>query len=630
MATLAVTPATLAAANTVAVAGDTLSLHGGTYTTSINPTHSGTRAARITYEPYGDGVPLFTVGEAGGRWAIKLQGASYIRVLGIVSFHCGAFYRIGYGSSHNEIAYCDFSEDTRAEYSTALIAWTSSAGAEGAGSDHNWVHHNTFSRYGWIQYGVDSQGKPYLDDKGTIRISANGNDPSCHNTFEDNVFFYGGHDLLDIGGPYNVARNNTFHNEEVWFRDEWRIGPNVPASGYFGNRCILLSNSGNYPGTANHTLIEGNRIGYAGTPPDDDGSSGIENAGAHTVVRFNDIYGHGGMGYYSKMQPGGAYPSPLDSGSHARVYRNTITKCGRGDPSLSFRTAVTVWSYSNIDDWPRDVVIRDNIVCDNNAEFETGTPNILPQITYENNFTADPMFADADFSDKTSLTRPDLSLRAGSPCIGAGKPLARTTGAGANTRTLAVSDALPFFDGTQGSDLTWGLTQFPDWIAIGDASNAVEISAVDYETGVITLASPRSWADDAPVWLYCKSDGARVLYGSAPDIGAHEYDEGDNNMAITRTVNFTLEVLAPEDIFLTLTPLALAVRQGGVAVYNITVQALNDFAGPVTFTLEGLPVGATHSFSVNPVATSGASVLTIDTATLSVGGPLALVLRATA
>ena len=101
-------------------------------------------------------------------------------------------------------------------------------------------------------------------------------------------------------------------------------------------------------------------------------------------------------------------------------------------------------------------------------------------------------------------------------------------------------------------------------------------------------------------------------------------------MAIEKLINFTLEVLAPQDIFLTFSPMALAVRKGGLAVFDITVQALNDFSGPVNFALEGLPAGTDYDFSVNPVETSGTSVLTIDTTNLPVAGPLALVLRVTA
>ncbi|MCK7532348.1 MAG: hypothetical protein MZV63_15610 [Marinilabiliales bacterium] len=67
----------------------------------------------------------------------------------------------------------------------------STAGAEGTGSDHNWIHDNVFTKYGYISA---------CDDGGTIRISSNGNDPTKNNTFEDNVFSYGGHDSMDVGG----------------------------------------------------------------------------------------------------------------------------------------------------------------------------------------------------------------------------------------------------------------------------------------------------------------------------------------------------------------------------------------------------------------------------------------------
>lgn len=67
-----------------------------------------------------------------------------------------------------------------------------------------------------------------------------------------------------------------------------------------------------------------------------------------------------------------------------------------------------------------------------------------------------------------------------------------------------------------------------DWIAIGTVTNTVQISSVTYGTynnpaGTIVLASPMTWSNGAPVWLYKKSDGAVVLVGAAPDYGASEY-----------------------------------------------------------------------------------------------------------
>lgn len=509
----------LATANANAVAGETVYLRGGTYGTSLKPVHSGTAENRIVFQGYGGEVPLFTVNEAGGRWAVKLQGVSYIKIDGLSSINSGAFFFIGYGACYNEIANCTFDRSS-ADYQLGYITdWNSARNAK-ARTQHNWLHHNTFSRYGAIDY---VRG----EDLGTIRISSNYDDTTSHNTFEDNVFSYGGHDCIDIGGQFNVIRNNVFHNEGAYFRDLTKKCDNVPSSGYFGNRNILLSNSGENPGTAFHTLIEGNRIGYAGTPPDDDGSTGIENAGCHTLVRYNDIYGNGGMGYYSKMQPEGGQNTNLKSGSWGRVYHNTIYHGGYGDASIygnQFKHGVCIWSYAAFDDWPTNVVVKNNIVYDNFQEWRVGSSNILPQVTYANNFNANPGFVNPDMSDKSSLVLPDLRLTAGSSCIDAGAPLTQAKGSGSDSLTLVADDAFLFQDGTWGSALTHGVTHFPDWIAVGTVENAVRIAAIDYATKTIRLASPLTWANGAKIWLYSDSGGRRVLKGSAPDIGAHEID----------------------------------------------------------------------------------------------------------
>ena len=65
---------------------------------------------------------------------------------------------------------------------------------------------------------------------------------------------------------------------------------------------------------------------------------------------------------------------------------------------------------------------------------------------------------------------------------------------------------------------------FPDWIAIGTVTNTVQISSVNYSTNTITLASPVTWNNGDPIWLYKKSDGFVVLVGAAPDYGASEYE----------------------------------------------------------------------------------------------------------
>lgn len=506
--------ASLATANANTTAGDTIYLRGGTYSTSIRPAHSGTADRRITYQAHAGETPTFVIDtEAKGRWAIELNERSYIRIIGITSRDSLAFFWIGYGSSYNEVAYCTFDRSSYL-YSLGLISFYGTGlRGEGPGSDHNWLHHNVFSRYGGISDG---------NDIGTVRISGAKADPTCHNTFEDNIFFYGGHDNLDVGGRYNVVRNNVFHNEEAYYADTTKSSENTTRSGYFGNRCLHVSNAGDGPGTAYHTLIEGNRIGYAGTPPDDDGACGIENAGAHTIARFNDIYGNGGMGFYSKMQA--VYESPVRSGSWARVYNNTIYHNGFGDPSIDtqFKHGVCIWSYRAHNDWPRDIVVMNNIIYDNFNEWRVGSDNIRPQVRYENNWNRNPHFVNPGLADKASRTLPDLLLRPGSPCIDAGAPVTRAHGSGNGSTTLVVDDALFFQDGTWGSALTHGLTNVPDWIAVGTVDDAARIVAIDYEAKTLTLATPMTWTNDAKVWLYSDSGGRRVLNGKAPDIGAHE------------------------------------------------------------------------------------------------------------
>jgi len=86
-----------------------------------------------------------------------------------------------------------------------------------------------------------------------------------------------------------------------------------------------------------------------------------------------------------------------------------------------------------------------------------------------------------------------------------------------------VEDAMYFQDGTWGSSLTRGVTMFPDWIAVGTVSNRVGIKSINYSTNTITLNAPITWDNQAPVWLYKKSDGAVVLQGAAPDFGAAEF-----------------------------------------------------------------------------------------------------------
>ena len=166
------------------------------------------------------------------------------------------------------------------------------------------------------------------------------------------------------------------------------------------------------------------------------------------------------------------------------------------------------------------------MILENNWDdfVETRNPLFINEGPYSNPSMDDPYF---EASNPLSKTVPDLRLQESSPCIDAGGALTTAVGAGSASSNLVVVDSLYFQDGNFGQGRTaWHdyVNLQPDWIAIGTVSNAVAISSINYETHTIKLAEPKTWSDKAPVWLYKISDGTRVLYGTAPDTGAHEFE----------------------------------------------------------------------------------------------------------
>lgn len=766
----------LPSANANAKAGDIVNLKGGVYSTLtglglINPSNSGSAGNPIVFQSAPGELAVLSSNSASSRGAIHIQGKSFIRITGLKVINSFAFFFLGNGTNNVEISHCSF-ENASMTYSIGLITCSNSAGSACNHSKHNWIHHNTFSKYGRV---TDS-----YDDVGTIRIGqdcwiSGSNvfcDDSSYNTFENNVFSHGGHDNFDLGGRFNVVRNNIFRNNEAHFKyipkvlegvagdsstdiftkenhglsAGWKVhftslnggeglkigsaaqneyyvrssgltqnnfslsevsssgaaanfssdvinativggGVNTPASGYFGNRCFMTSNYGEYyfnkydkPHTANQNLLEGNRIGHSGISPDDDGSFGIETPGSHLIVRYNSIYNTAGSGIYLKNQPAvefygtigdsekdlftktghnlldgdiiffhalsggagllknrgyfilnassdtfqiserlGGVPAdfssnitssaivrsyglknpvsgsasndtftssyhglwngaalylfnleggsglnensqyfaidatehtfklsgsirgnPIDfstdvsrvkpvfirrygAGSYSKIYNNSVYYSGYGDDDISsgFKYGFQAISTSINVHRPHPVMVSvKNNIFYNSFRGEHSFSEVNADITYFNNYSQDPKFENQYIGDRTSLTLPNLNLQPSSGAIDKGTFLTTAKGSGANSIRLAVEDAFYFQDGKWGSDLS---EKYPDWIAIGSVDNIVAINNINYTTNVISLAEERSWRDNDPVWLYKKSDGTRVLYASAPDIGAHEY-----------------------------------------------------------------------------------------------------------
>lgn len=81
--------------------------------------------------------------------------------------------------------------------------------------------------------------------------------------------------------------------------------------------------------------------------------------------------------------------------------------------------------------------------------------------------------------------------------------------------------------------------------------------------------------------------------------------------SLTHSTTVSLVIAAP-DFTLTATPISQTVIQGGGTTYGATIGAINGFSGLVTFSVSGLPAGATGTFSPNPDSSS--STLSVTTA----------------
>ena len=361
---------------------------------------------------------------------------------------------------------------------------------------------------------------------------------SGNNTFENNEFACGGHHALETFTKHNVIKDNFFHHEgcmvnATGYRDKY--GPDI--NGYWGNRNVQIYDGLSSDGMFN--LIEGNRFGTSGPPPDDDGGDGLTISAPKNIIRYNDIYGAQNNGVLFKTGAG-------SFADHNRFYNNTVYRSGR------FRNTGPQWqganfrwygSYNRIgnvvknnilfgygaggQDWGGGAVTADsdNLVV---ANFCTGA------FAGRCSASGDPRFVNPKIAIfPANGLEPNLALQSSSPAIDAGTHLTTARANGARSTTLQVDDALYFQDGTWGSALAGHLA---DWIAIGSATNVAKVLTVNYSLNTITLAQPASWSAGDRVWLYRKSDGARVLFGSGPDSGAHEFSVAPQAPGMVRIV----------------------------------------------------------------------------------------------
>lgn len=508
----------LATANANILGGNLAYLRAGTYDNHLFPSHNGATNSVITYAAYTGETPVIrndSIAYATYYHALNLWARSWIKVSGITferSDIVGTYLmRIYAGGSFNEIENCVFDGRFRDAF---LTIWDGGSNPNPSGLPclHNWIHGCTFKLTGSVSYNGS-----YVNDNGGFQLGVpTYDDHSNNNTIENCTFFGGGHHNLETFTKYNVIRSNFFHNEGTITNDTGFAALYGPAeNGLYGNRNMQVYDGNNNDGMFN--LLEGNRFGASGCPPDDDGGDGLTITAPKNIVRYNTIY----------HSQNNCVLFKLGSGSFSntnRFFNNTLYFSGRWQPTPGnpIQGALLRWygGYTNF-----GTVIKNNIFYYHGlgTDFTGGAanPQNYGQIITNNWWTTNgnPSFVSTNVSDFTSTNLPDFHLNVGSGAIDAGIPLTVAVGSGSSATSLTVADPLYFQDGTWGSALAHHL---PDRISVGTVGNVSTIVSINYTTGVITLASPITWANGASVWLYSRNDGTVVMSGANPDLGAFE------------------------------------------------------------------------------------------------------------
>ena len=475
---------TITKANQTLVAGDTVYIKAGIYTTYIAPSHSGTASSRIIYRNYSSD----TVTVQNASYGIWIDGKSYITVQGINFQNLDRFMWLLNGANHNIIARCNFGQMRN------IAEWTGSRIMNQ--SSHNWVHHCRFSKYGY--YTNDDIG--CILDIGTEEITT---DLTGHNLIEDNVMFHGGHHVLGVFGMYNVIRNNYFHNEP------WSMGTAAADRGaiMYGDRNLYFAG---YADNSGRNLIEGNQIGYSSDPPDNVGACGMLLVTSYNIVRFNRFYHNDRAGLAMGLTS--SYVSDI---MYNKVYNNTFFHNGINtqDPVDHMNSGIGFGIYSGTHIIKYNA-FKNNLLYRHRVPYGTYHVNLSDQIfasNWDGDTQGNPQFVNASdvLGDPMDSSLPDLQLISSSPCRDSGTYLTTITSSSGSGTTFQVADAGYFMDG-------WGIPRVDgDEIQIVGTSQKARVTMVDYGTNTITVDTSLTWTQNQGVAL--------AYMGSAPDVGAYEY-----------------------------------------------------------------------------------------------------------
>jgi uncharacterized membrane protein len=153
----------------------------------------------------------------------------------------------------------------------------------------------------------------------------------------------------------------------------------------------------------------------------------------------------------------------------------------------------------------------------------------------------------------------------------------------------------------QGSTATYTVTQ----TALGGYSGTVTLSVSGLPTGATATFTPASLTGSG-------TSSLAIITAASTPTGNYSLTITGTDGVLTHTASITLVVTTP-DFSLIATPALQTIVAGDTANYTATVSALNGYTGTVSFSVSGLPAGASPVFTPASITSSGSSALAITT-----------------
>jgi hypothetical protein len=480
--------ATIQACATAMAAGDTCTVYAGTYNENVTVT-GGTAG---TYK-------ILTVNPGDTVYVYSFTINSHVKVNG---FH------IQNPSSPNSNSCVSVAANSTDWYITNnnMYACSQFVSASSGNNSHGFIQGNSMS------YASSTSAAPNVGRAMTINGDYNLLENNDISHVSDGPYLFGAHD---------VVRKNTFHD----------VNPTDCGSNSSNCHIDFMQADAAVPATlpTTYLLIESNTVtNMVGANMHALGILQAESCAGqcfNAIIRFHLASHIGGGGI---VDDNSFSSSP--GWSNVKAYNNSWIDVGNanngaGNGTNGFTHNST--GGSEINDlfyYPFALVDYNAYWTDgstvgtfavgHNLAYCTASPCNLHGKNYgSGSFTDDPgnKVADPLFANYANN---DFGLLPGSPALAAGTYLTTVASSDSGSGTsLVVNDAGFFQDGSGIPGVS------ADCIAITTVANHVCITAVNYQTKTLTLASSTTRSAGDPVWLYSDSTGRTVLIGIAPNIG---------------------------------------------------------------------------------------------------------------